>query len=139
MTEQDELVCRIDDIIKRQLWFDFHVLSFDGKRLIVAGGADLTYYHSLEVIFKQVFFVSGLFQEWRSDTSSKVFFIPDNKVELNLRYGIEAGYELFAFKLEGHREYFLVAAKALSFNTDTVYYYKRENLQPNERIASNLK
>jgi hypothetical protein len=138
MTELEKLVSRIDEMIRRKSWFDFHVLRFDGKKLIVAGGTDLMYYHSLEVIFEQVFFVSGIFQEWRSDTSSKVFFIPDNIVELNLRYGIEPEYQLFAFKLQEQSEYFLVAAKALSFNMDTVYYYQRENLRPNERIDNSF-
>ncbi len=133
------LVSTIDGIIRSKEWFDFYVLSYDGSRLTIAGGIDLTYYHSLEIIFEDVFFVKGPFQNWHSNTSSTVFLIPDDKPNLNRKYSIEIGYELFSLRIEDHNEDFLIAARHLSFNTDTVYYYQRTNLQENERIADFVK
>lgn len=116
---------KIDDEIRRHEWFDFHVLSFDGFKLKIAGSVDLTYYHKLEIIFEDIFFVSGFFQSWHSDTKQKTFFQPDNEKEMNEKYEIEQGYQLFIFKTEGYKNDVIIAAKNITFNTDTVYYYER--------------
>lgn len=116
---------KIDDEIRRHEWFDFHVLSFDGFKLKIAGSVDLTYYHKLEIIFEDIFFVSGFFQGWHSDTKQKTFFQPDNEKEMNEKYEIEQGYQLFIFKTEGYKNDAIIAAKNITFNTDTVYYYER--------------
>jgi len=125
----------IDSIIRQQKWFDFHVLNYNRAKLTIAGGIDLTYYHTLEVIFEDVFFVSGFFNGWHSDTSSTVFTLPENEIELNKQYEIEKGYQLFVFETEDYRNKVIIAAKKLSFNTDTVFYYDRQGLKENERIA----
>lgn len=134
-TDISDLVTKIDSLIRQQTWFDFHVLTYDGSRLIIAGSSDLIYYHTLEIIFEEIFFVSGFFIGWRSDTSSTVFMVPDNERELNKHFEIEQGYQLFVFKTENYRNDFIVAASKLSFNTDTVFYYDRPDLKGNERVA----
>lgn len=138
-TEIRDLVKEIDGIVRQQKWFDFHVLSYDGFKLTIGGSIDLNYYHSLEIIFNDVFFVSGFFKGWHSDTHSDVFLLPDNEIELNRQFEIEQGYQLFVFKTEDHKSDFTVAAKSLSFNTDTVFYYDRQDLKENERIADFVK
>ncbi|MCB2407290.1 hypothetical protein [Hymenobacter lucidus] len=111
------------------------MLSYNGSELIIAGSEDLTYSHKLEIIFSNVFLVSAFFQGWHSDVKAPVFYLPDNVRELNLQHEIEQGYMLFAFRTEDYRNDVLVAAKSVSYNTDTVYYYERPELQANERIA----
>lgn len=83
LKESRKIVEAIDTIIRGYEWFDFHVLKYDGTKLIVAGSIDLNYYHKLEIIFEDVFFVSGIFQVWHSDTNKVVFSIPENKGDLN--------------------------------------------------------
>ena len=61
-TEIKNLATKIDSIIRQHKWFDFHVLNYDGFKLTIAGGIDLTYSHILEIIFEDIFFVSGFFQ-----------------------------------------------------------------------------
>ena len=39
------------------------------------------------------------------------------------------------FKTEDYKRDVMIAAKNISFNTDTVYCYHREDLKENERIA----
>ena len=133
------IVSEIDDEIRQHEWFDFHILSFDGFKLIIAGGIDLIYYHKLEIIFEGVFFVSGFFQGWRSDTKQRTFLLPDNEKEINEKYEIEQGYQLFLFKTEDYKNNVLIAAQNVSYNVDIVYYYERLDLKENERIAEFVK
>jgi hypothetical protein len=132
-------VLQVDKQICRHDWFDFHVLKFDNSKLVIGGGVDLTYFHTLEIIFDDVFFVSAFFKGWRSDTRTIVFSIPDNVRDLNLKFKIENGYQLFKFTAEDYAESILIAARDFSFNTDTVFYYDRQNLKDNERLADFVK
>ena len=133
---QKNIVEEIDSIIRANLWFDFRVFSFGQNRLIVAGGNDLTYYHSIEIIFEEVFFVSAVFQCWHSDTKQIVFTERTDSAEINLQFEIEQGFRVFAFKAEDYNHEMVIAAKSISYNTDTVYYYPRADLKENERLAN---
>jgi hypothetical protein len=135
------IICEIDQIIRKNKWFDFHVLQYDSRKMIVAGGADLTYYHNLELIFEDIFFVSAYFNGWHTDTDKAVIEIPDVKLnkDLNIKFDIEQGYQLFIIHTEDYNNDIYIAAKRLTFNTDTVYYYEREGLKENERLADFIK
>ena len=52
------VVKQIDDHIRQNTWFDFHLWRYDGRNLVISGSTDLTYYHKLEIIFTDVFFAS---------------------------------------------------------------------------------
>ncbi|MCF6404879.1 hypothetical protein L3C95_18410 [Chitinophaga filiformis] len=137
-----EIANQIDTIIRHErLWFDFTVFHYDGRKLIIAGSDDLTYYHQLEVIFEDVFFFSGYFDGWKSETQEPVFILPDAEtaLALNIEYEIVEGYHLFIFKTEDYRNDVIIAAGNVSFNTDTVLYYFREDLQENQRLAHFVK
>ncbi|PIQ15937.1 MAG: hypothetical protein COW67_05535 [Flavobacteriales bacterium CG18_big_fil_WC_8_21_14_2_50_32_9] len=54
---------------------------------------------------------------------------------MNEKYEIEQGYQLFIFKIEDYSNDVVIAAKHVTFNTNTVYYYERPNLKEKERIA----
>jgi len=142
MDNLKEIVNQIDAVIRRKrLWFDFHVYSYDGRKLIIAGSEDLTYYHQLEVIFEGISFFSGYFDEWHSDTSKPVFILSslDTESKLNLEYEILAGSHSFMFKTEDQITDVVITARKVSFNTDTVLYYFREDLKENERLADFVK
>ena len=133
--ELQHTVNEIDALIRRELWFDFHIYRYEKDKLIVAGGIDLVYYHTLEIIFENVYFIKGYFNGWKSDTTRPVFSIADENSPLNTRYEIEEGFHTFIFKAEDCENDIIIAAGKISFNTDTVFYYKREDLKENERIA----
>lgn len=133
------LVDKIDQLIRTHLWFDFHVFKYDGKNLIIAGSIDLGHYHTLEIVFEGVFFVQGFFTGWHSDTSKAVFTLPNDEALLSKQFEIEQGYSVFIFKTEDYQNDIIIAAEKLSFNTDTVFYYEREDLKGNERIADFVK
>lgn len=132
-------VLEIDKQIRKHMWFDFHVFRYDVNQLIIAGSIDLLYYHSLEVVFEDIFFVSAFFQGWHSDTENPVFELVTEEREMNRKYEIEEGYELFIFKTEDYNNDVVIAAKKVSFNTDIVFYYDRPDLKDNERIADFVK
>lgn len=112
----------IDSIIRKEKWFDLHVAEYDGYSLSIVGGIDLSYFHTLEVIFEDVFFFSGFVNGWHSDTSSNVFIMPENKIELNRKFEIQQGYHLFAFIPEDYTNKIFIASKNISFNASKVYY-----------------
>ena len=128
-----ETVNKIDIIIRSNEWFDFHVLSYDGRSLKIGGGIDLTYYHSLEIIFTDIFFVHGFFESWHSDTKDHVIFLPDKEQnrELNKIYEIEKGYQIFILRTENYKSDIYIAAKEIDFNENVVKYY-REQTKNNE-------
>jgi len=132
------IASEIDKKIRLHNWFDFHVLKYDCNTLSIAGGTDLTYYHTLELVFEDVFFVSGFFQGWHTNTSKPAFWLEDDKL-MNEKYEINQGCRLFIFEAEDYINRIIVAAKKISFNSDIVYYYDRPDLKDNERIADFVK
>lgn len=124
----------IDLIIRKDLWFDFHVYKYENGKLIIAGSADLLYYHTLEIIFENVHFFHGPFNEWKSDTTQTVFSMSEDD-QMNVEFEIEQGYSAFIFKTEDYNNNVIIVAEKVTFNTDTVFYYKRDDLKENERLA----
>ena len=130
-----QTVNEIDAIIRSNPFFDLYVYSYDTDKLIIAGSQDLTYYHTLEIIFEDVLFVSGKFTKLSTDKKSPIISMPENSKFLNIKYEIEQGYNLFRISVEDLKNNFFVAAKSISFNNDTVYYYNKKNLNRSERLA----
>lgn len=119
MTKQTkDTVAAIDKYIRQHKWFDFYIKKYDGSKLTVAGSLTLSYDDSLEIIFEDVFFILGFFQGWHSNTDSVVFQTPENEIELNQKFEIEQGYQLFIFKTEDYNNDVIIAAKGLLFNTN---------------------
>lgn len=142
MKEQDfDIVKEIDRRIREHDWFDFHVTSYNGRVLEIVGSMDLSYYHQLEIIFEDVFFASIFFERWHSDTKKPVIELQDSDLnkELNMRFEIEQGYQLFVIRTEDYENDIYIAAKKISFNSDTVYYYDKADLKENERLAEFVK
>lgn len=136
--ETRKAVEKIDAVIRQNAWFDFEVSSYDGGNLVVNGSTDSSYYHELEVTFHNVFFASGYFRGWKSDTTCPVFRTPEQEEAyyMNFQLEIEQGYDLFIFKVEGSKNNVIVASESVSYNTDTVLHYYREKLEPGMRLAS---
>lgn len=110
-------VVAIDTYIRQHTWFDFYIKKYENNKLTIAGSLTLSYEDSLEIIFEDVFFMFGFFQSWHSNTKSTVFQIPENEKELNQKFEIEQGYQLFCFKTEDYNNDVIIAAKTISFNT----------------------
>jgi hypothetical protein len=104
------------------------------------GSIDFSYGHSLEITFEDVYHLS-VNRIWRTDTSKPVLKLVEGEeaFSLNKKYSIEQGNVLFKIIPEDINTAFYIAAKGISYNTDKVYYYKKDNLAPNERIADWVK
>ncbi|WP_196295012.1 hypothetical protein [Hymenobacter ruricola] len=138
--ETRKTVEEIDTIIRQNAWFDFCVGSSNGNDLVITGSTDFCYYHELEITFHNVFFASVYFQNWKSDTRLPVFIIPEQAeaYQMNFQLEIEQGFDLFIFRVEDSKTDVIIAAASISYNTDTVLYYYREDLQPGMRLASTV-
>ena len=132
------IVAEIDRLIRKNEWFDFHAYSLKNGHFIIAGGIDLTYSHTLEIIFENVHFHYGHTDGWHSDTSNVVFEIPEESTKLNEQFQISQGYTLFRFNSEDTPDIY-IAASNITYNTDRVFYYYRPNLKENERLAEFVK
>lgn len=132
----EEKVKYINGIICNESWLDMEVIGMNGGDIRVACSRDFTYGHFLELIFKDVFYLC-LNMEWKTDTSKTVLRILNNNksYELNKKFRIEQGNLLFEISTEDLSEPFYVAAKDFEYNEDRVLYYKKDNLEENERIA----
>ena len=105
---------------------DFHVLSFDGHRLVVVGSFDLCYYHGVEVHFVGVDRINlPVWFHWPEFTDEGPISSPWSGVENPRRFVIQADC--------GRHE---VIAEGVEVVVGMVYYYDRGSLlQPGERIA----
>lgn len=135
--ETRKTVEKIDAAIRQNAWFDLDVAAYDGRNLVIRGSTDFSYYHELEIHFHGVFFASIYFRDWKSDTTQPVFTIPEQPkaYQLNYQLEIEQGYDLFIFKIENSKNEVIIAAESISYITDTVLYYYREDLPPGMKLA----
>jgi hypothetical protein len=131
-------VDEINNFLKKEMWFDFEILGYKKNDLTVIGSTDFSYYHNIEIHFKDVFLIH-CHSEWKSDTSKSIIEIIQGNTakKINIENKIEQGYTLFKLIPEDMYEdsFFYIAARDLEYNTDCVLYYKKEDLKDNERIA----
>ena len=124
-------VATVDALIRKHTWLDMCVLRYDGHRLTVAGSMDSAYYHHLEINFVDVAHHCGP-MNWRSDTTQTVLSLSQDVQALS--FG-SPDHQVFALRDEDQTTPIWVVAHHLEWNTDTVFYYPRESLQPGERWA----
>ncbi|MFU0912485.1 hypothetical protein [Kluyvera intermedia] len=125
MSEQDI----IDDIKKhnwKESWLDFSVFLYERNRLIIVGSDDLSYYHTLEIMVEVPSYISGV-MDWSCDLDEE--FIKSST------YADGSGdISVLEFYSDSELKFKVVAEK-ISVNFDTVFYYKKENLNIGERLA----
>lgn len=124
---QAAIVAEIDAFIRtNRLWFDFHVFKFEHNKLIIAGSTDLSYYHEMEIIFENVLSYSGPFSTWMSKVDEVVF----EKLDTQDHHS-----PVFRFKTDTPQEEVIIAAEKVSYNTNSVLYYYREDVPENAQLA----
>ena len=102
---------------------EFRFESFDGSRLVVIGGFDLSYYHDVELTFVDVEFIH-----------CPTYFLDPRFRETGPR-GQGRGFEI-----KTREEVFEIVADSVSAVIGKVYHYDRgAALQPGERIADWVK
>ncbi|WP_312116665.1 hypothetical protein [Brevibacillus reuszeri] len=117
---------------------DFRIIKYEyNEELTLAGSFDFSYYHDIEIFFKNVSFIACPGSEFKANRIRLA-----NEAEEEMLYKISHAYqEGVTICLEdtyfGHK--FYLSVSDLEYQVQTVYYYKRDQLKPNERIADWVK
>jgi hypothetical protein len=115
----------------------FKVAHYDGQSLRIYASRDFTVCHNFELIFEKVSFFKGDF-EWSRD---------DEKLLVDLvEIAEDPGQLRFKFRLysdgyyySNHNHLIEIWAQNISYDSDTVFYWNKENLNAGERIAAWVK
>ena len=128
----------INNIVSKDIHFEFEILGLTNNDLVLIGSEDFCYYHTLEITFQNIFHIN-LNESFKIDTTKPFLSLPEKQeaYDLNVKLEVLEGYYIFKLTTEGIDDAitFYVIAQDIKYNTDTVFYYKRENLKENERIA----
>lgn len=111
---------------------DFYIIELDYNNLTIAGTFDSCYYHEVELIFMQVEFLCC---PKHFTASNFRIATKEEKIELE-RFSNQIGSGLtFCIEDKHSGDKHFIVAHGFKANWGTVFYYKRENLQPDEKIA----
>ena len=130
-----------DELNALQLWdfrIDTHCTARDlgDDVLTVLGSTDFSYYHRAQVLFFDTEYISCPVHFCHAR-----FALASNANTKRIRELVELDHETKVFQITpdtgdstSERHHFVAASRVL-VTIETVYYYKRETLGPNERIA----
>ena len=68
------VINEINEYLNKQLWMDFEVIEYSNCVLKIIGSLDISAMPNVEIILKDVFFVSTVFN-WETDTSQQALFL----------------------------------------------------------------
>ncbi|MCC9019923.1 hypothetical protein [Flavobacterium lipolyticum] len=113
---------KINEIINTKPWFDFELIELKNKNAKIIGSTDFSYFHEIEIIIEDIYFVQCL-DSWKSDTTSKVLIIPEIECQrdVNILYEIEQGYTLIQFLAEDVGPIYF-SCKDINYNSTKVTY-----------------
>ena len=127
---------KINSIIQKKDLPDFKIDSYIQDNLVLTGSHDFCYYHEIEIKFKEVYYISlpseFYYPLFRLATLEETQAIEQLvAIELEAKaYCIEAEITSSIAPLP-----FYLVAEAINVCEEKVYYYSRENLRENEKIA----
>lgn len=120
-----------------QLW-DWQLGGLEGGRLTILGSTDFSYYHKAEIVFHEVELICC--PTYFSDAH---FRAASDEERGRFAESREWESEMFAIVTDHGNgpdgTLYFVCAQRAECRIGTVYDYRRENLQPGERIASWVK
>lgn len=115
-------------------WWDWDVVSYNAGQLCLGAGYDLTYHHDLELVFRDLLFLTcpAAFQDpvFRAAT-------PAEMATLTRKLG-ETPPLVVVFEADAGGSdpvTCLIAAKEVEVIQGTVLRYWRDDLQPGQRLA----
>lgn len=109
MTEKEikDVLAEINGYLETQLWMDFEVIEYSRYALKIIGSLDISSSPDIEIVFKDIFFVSAVFN-WKTDTSHKAISLMegDGARKINIKFQVEQGYHLVRFQAEDYPDDF---------------------------------
>lgn len=140
----DHLIAAVNRHFARSLWLDCQVEEFrqagTASKLRIVGSFDASYYHNVEIELIGTEFFQGAFCWTCSPDETGLIqrLDPRRSQRLIARNRLDGPQALLQFPNDDGKAV-IASCHSLGFNTDTVFYYWRENLQPGERIAAWVK
>lgn len=115
----------------------FKVQNYDGKTLHIIAGRELTVAHNLELQFENVTFFKGDFEWSRNDEKPLIHLaeIEEKPGSLRFKFMLESD----GYYYSNHNHKIEIWAEDFSYDTTTVYYWNKQDLQEGERIAAWVK
>lgn len=105
MTEQEieNVLTKINEYLESQLWMDFEIIEYSRYKLRIIGSIDISSAPNIEIVFKDVFFASAVFN-WKTDTSCNIISLVkgDEARKINIKFQVEQGYHLVKFQAEDY-------------------------------------
>lgn len=135
MEKLDKNQLAVNEAISKMPWCDCDVIPTAFGSFAIACSDDLTYYHTIEIVFADVLFTYCRY-DFHIDTAKGLFVTSEPSklpITLNQRL-LNDGYKLYTIEDEDGAIY-CIASKELSISYDSVLRYSRPDLQPNQRIA----
>lgn len=130
----------INSIIKEKGIPDFQIDSYSQNNPVLIGSHDFCYCHELKIEFKEVYYIS-----LPSEFYYPLFRLATLEETKTIKQLIAIESEAIIYCLEAETTGsiallpFYIVAEAVNVREEKVYYYLRENLQKNERIADWVK
>ena len=111
------IVDEINNLIQKELCYDFSVKQYENNQLVIEGGWSLSY-PDIEILFQGIFFTSLPFT-WMTDTEETVLSLVEGEEErlINEKFKVEYKHYIFKFKPDYYPIDFgcLIAAKEISY------------------------
>jgi hypothetical protein len=134
--EARKALAKLQQKFHSEKWVDAQIYYYRRDELSIAFGSDLVYSHSAELVFERPLFFSGPFSWSTSPDRKPIVQLLTSKETKQLaeKYLIEMPSLMLRFSDDDERD-ILAVSVAVSTKLEVVYYYKRENLGPGERVA----
>lgn len=109
---------------------DFELKVIDHQTLLIIGSFDFSYYHNIEIYFTNVSFFKGGHKWSRNENLPVLSIEGPNNIPSKSTSPIK-----FVFHSDECSQDLQIKATRITFNTDTVLYYKPDVLQEGQRLA----
>jgi hypothetical protein len=128
---------RVQEYLDEQSWVDMAVYSAGYRSdLVVAMAKDLTYAHEASLSFADPSYFSGPLTWTTSSEGGQALRVLSADERKALPDPDAASAEGFLFELRTDEETtVLIGASAVSIEQALVFYYRRDELKPGERLA----
>ena len=144
-----EKINLINDYINKRKVYEFRQetnFAMEGIPILtIMGSTDFSYYHTVEVIFKNTVFIqcpTSWERAW--EDSSMIIRLATSEEQSRLTQQVNSlqltKQQIFCvtvkeLSLPNTENHYFIVASELEYSFDTVYHYKRESIGENERIA----
>ena len=109
MTEKEirNVLTRINKYLESQLWMDFEIIEYSQYELKIIGSIDISSGPNIEIVFKDIFLASTVFN-WKTDTSHEAVSLikGEEARKINIEFQVEQGYHLVKFQTEDYTDDF---------------------------------